>query len=72
MGIAVKTKKGFTLLTGNEVGLLLLDYICRRRIALGTMPERPVAVKTIVTIDMAKKIAEHYGVEMRTSRIYTP
>ena len=65
VGIAVKTKKGFTLLTGNEVGLLLLDYICRRRIALGTMPERPVAVKTIVTIDMAKKIAEHYGVEMR-------
>ena len=65
VGIAVKTEGRFELLSGNEVGLLLLDYICRRRIALGRMPKQPVAVKTIVTIDLAKKIAARYGVEMR-------
>ena len=65
VGIAVKTGGRFELLSGNEVGLLLLDYICRRRIALGRMPKQPVAVKTIVTIDLAKKIAARYGVEMR-------
>ena len=65
VGIAVKTEERFELLSGNEVGLLLLDYICRRRIALGRMPKQPVAVKTIVTIDLAKKIAVRYGVEMR-------
>ena len=65
VGIAVKTEERFELLSGNEVGLLLLDYICRRRIALGRMPKQPVAVKTIVTIDLAKKIAARYGVEMR-------
>lgn len=66
VGIAVRNNSGeYTLLSGNEVGILLLDYICKRRIALGKMPERPVAVKTIVTIDMAKRIAEDYGVEMR-------
>ena len=48
----------------NEVGLLLLDYICSRRISLGRMPENPILVKTIVTMDMAKKIAEHYGVQV--------
>ena len=62
VGIAVKNKQGeHVLVTGNEVGMLLLDYICSRRIAMETMPEDPVAVKTIVTIDMAERIAEHYG-----------
>lgn len=65
VGIAVKNNAGeFVLLSGNETGMLLLDYICARRTALGRMPEDPVAVKTIVTIEMAERIAKHYGVRM--------
>ena len=45
--------------------MLLLDYICSRRRANGTMPEHPVMIKTIVTIDMAERIAAHYGVETK-------
>lgn len=62
-GIAVKSNEGYQLLTGNEVGLLLLDYICSQRQKHGRMPEQPVFVKTIVTMDLAEKIADHYGVE---------
>ena len=63
-GIAVRDMSGdYRLLSGNETGLLLMDYICQRRIALGRMPEKPVLVKTIVTADLAEKIAGHYGVE---------
>ncbi|MGI6053141.1 MAG: phospho-sugar mutase [Bilifractor sp.] len=70
VGIAVKNKDGeFQLLSGNETGMLLLDYICSRRLANGTMPEDPVMVKTIVTIDMAERIAAHYGV--RTINVLT-
>ena len=65
MGIAVHVGNGYKLLSGNEVGALLLDYVCRRRKAEGTMPEKPVAVKTIVTTELAAKIAAHYGVEIR-------
>ena len=69
-GIAVKNKEGdYTLLTGNETGMLLLDYVCSRRLALGRMPKDPVLVKTIVTIDMAERIAAHYGV--RTVNVLT-
>lgn len=70
VGIAVKNAQGeYTLLTGNETGMLLLDYICSRRIALQTMPQDPVTVKTIVTIDMAERIAAKYGV--RTINVLT-
>lgn len=70
VGIAVRNKAGeYVLLSGNETGMLLLDYICSRRIANGTMPEDPVMVKTIVTIDMAERIAAHYGV--RTINVLT-
>ena len=63
-GIAVRTAEGdYRLLTGNEVGLLLLDYICAQRLRHGKMPAHPVFVKTIVTMDLAEKIAAHYGVE---------
>ncbi len=63
-GIAVRDSAGgYRLLTGNETGMLLLDYVCSRRIALGKMPEKPVLVKTIVTTDMGERIAEKYGVE---------
>ena len=65
VGAAVKTENGYRLITGNEMGVLLLDFVCRMRRENRTMPERPVAVKTIVTTPMAEKIAAHYGVELR-------
>ena len=65
VGAAVKDGDGYTLITGNEMGVLLLDFICKMRLASGTMPARPVAVKTIVTTPMAAKVAAHYGVELR-------
>ena len=66
MGSAVPDGKGgYRLITGNEMGVLLLDYICRTRIANGTMPRDPVAVTTIVSTDMATPIAKKYGVELR-------
>ena len=65
VGIAVKTGDGYRLMSGNEVGILLLDFICSQRIKHNKMPEDPVAVKTIVTIDLAERIAEKYGVEIK-------
>ena len=62
-GIAVKDGNEYRLLSGNEVGLLLLDYICSQRVKHHQMPEHPVFVKTIVTMDLAEEIANHYGVE---------
>ena len=56
---------GYRLITGNEMGVILLDYICRTRLARGTMPARPVAVTTIVSTDMATPVAAKYGVELR-------
>ena len=66
VGIAMKCPDGsYELVSGNEVGALLLDYICAGRIENGTMPEKPVAVKSIVSTPLADAIAAHYGVEMR-------
>ncbi len=63
-GIAVKSPTGeYVLLTGNEVGLLLLDFICSQRTKHNQMPADPTFVKTIVTMDLAEKIADHYGVK---------
>ena len=62
-GIAVKNGDEYQLLTGNEVGLLLLDFICSQRIKHNQMPKHPIFIKTIVTIDLAKRIADHYGVK---------
>ena len=62
-GIAVRNGSEYKLISGNEVGLLLLDYICSQRQKHDKMPEHPVFVKTIVTMDLAEKIAAHYGVE---------
>ena len=64
VGIAVKYQGDYKLLTGNEVGTLLLDYIASQRKAMGTLPERPLAVKTIVTTDLAARVAEKHGVEL--------
>ena len=66
MGAAVPDGKGgYRLITGNEMGVLLLDYLCRTRIARNTMPPNPVAVTTIVSTDMATPVAQSYGVELR-------
>lgn len=65
IGAAVRDGDGFRLFTGNEIGVLLLDYIAKRRIALETFPEQPVAVKSIVSTDMAFKVADEYGIELR-------
>ena len=66
VGIAVRCKDGsYELLSGNEVGVLLLDYICKARIENGTMPKDPVMVKSIVSTPLADVVAAHYGVECR-------
>jgi len=65
VGIAVPDGKGdFALFTGNEVGAMLLEYICDQRIKKGTMPKNPVAVKTIVTTDIVNLIGKEYGVKI--------
>ena len=65
MGVAVPEGDDYRLITGNEMGVLLLDYICRKRLENGKMPEKPVAVTTIVSTDMANAVAADYGVELR-------
>lgn len=64
VGAAVKTAEGYRLLSGNEMGVLLLNFICEMRLKNGTMPQKPVAVKSIVTTPMAARVAERYGVEL--------
>lgn len=66
VGIAMRCADGtYELVTGNEMGVLLLDYICAGRIEKGTMPKNPVAVMSIVSTPLAGRVAEHYGVELR-------
>ena len=66
VGIAMKCPDGsYELVSGNEVGVLLLDYICQGRMEKGTMPKNAVAVKSLVSTPLADAVAEHYGVEMR-------
>lgn len=64
VGIAVPHDGGYLLLTGNEVGVLLTDYIASSRIELGTMPQNPIVVKTIVTTAMIDRLAKTYGFEV--------
>jgi phosphoglucomutase len=64
VGIAVKHNGEYQLMTGNDVGALLFDYILQRRTDNGTMPQNPIAVKTIVTTDLCKKIAAERGCEL--------
>ena len=67
VGIAIKCPDGtYELVSGNEVGVLLLDYICAGRIENGTMPEKAVAVKSIVSTPLADAVAANYGVELRS------
>ncbi len=65
LSIAVRDGEEYRILTGNETGCLLLDFVARCRKANKTLPERPVAVKSIVTSELASKIAASYGIEMR-------
>jgi len=65
MGIAVKNRQGeFIVLTGNQIGCLLLEYILSQKKRLGTLPANGFTVKTIVSTELARKIALYYGVEM--------
>lgn len=65
VGIAVKDGEDYKLISGNQMGILLFDYICKTYTANGTMPKDPVAVTTIVSTKMIDKIAADYGVEVR-------
>ena len=66
VGIAMKCPDGsYELVSGNEMGVLLLDYICAGRIEKGTMPANAVAVKSLVSTPLADAVAANYGVEMR-------
>ena len=65
VGIAVKQNDDFRLFSGNEVGVLLTDFIAKRKVAMGIMPKKPVVVKTIVTTDLVNRVADDYGIETR-------
>lgn len=62
VGIAVPNGADYKLITGNEMGALLLEYLCAQRTENGTMPKDPICVKTIVTTDLVDAIAKEYGV----------
>lgn len=64
VGIAVNVNGEYKLFSGNDVGVLLLNYILERRSANGTLPEKPLAVKTIVSTELCQKIADDYGCEL--------
>ncbi|MBR2913609.1 MAG: phospho-sugar mutase [Oscillospiraceae bacterium] len=64
VGIAVPDGDDYALFSGNEVGAMLLEYICSERTKNGTMPENPITVKTIVTTDLIEEISKEYGLEM--------
>jgi len=66
VGIAVPDGDGYALFSGNEVGAMLLEYVARERRALGTMPQAPVSVKSVVSTTLADEICKEYGVELIT------
>ncbi|MCQ4021649.1 MULTISPECIES: phospho-sugar mutase [unclassified Ruminococcus] len=65
VGIAAKDGDSYRLITGNETGIMLTDYVLSQRKALGTLPENPIVVKTIVTSIMINKLCSEYGAELR-------
>ena len=65
VGIAVPDGDGYRLMTGNETGIMLTDYILKSRIELGTLPVDPVMVKTVVTSVLVDRVAATYGVEVK-------
>ena len=64
VGIAVNQNGEYVLISGNDMGVLLLNYILERRTANGTLPNKPVAVKTIVSSELCQKIADSYDCEL--------
>ena len=64
VGVVVNQNGEAKILTGNEVGILLFDFIYQTRKALNTLPNKPFAVKTIVSSDMVNVMAKQYGVEI--------
>ncbi len=64
VGTAVPVGDSYRLISGNEMGVLLLDYICREKLAAGKMPKEPMAVKTVVTTDMTYAVAKKYGLRI--------
>lgn len=66
IGIAVPCGEGFQKLTGNELGFMLMDYILKARTAQNDIPEGAIVVRSIVSSPLADRIAEHYGVTMKT------
>ena len=65
LGLMVRTAPGeYRLLTGNQAGVLFLDYLFLAKGETGTLPQNPVALKSIVSSEMARAVAEHYGAGM--------
>jgi phosphoglucomutase len=65
VGVAIKTTNNeYKILTGNEVGLLLMEYLLSRKTEMGTIPRDALVVKTIVTSDLCFAIADHYNVKV--------
>ena len=64
VGTAIRHDGSYILVNGNQMGILLFDFICKMRGELGRMPQKPVAIKTIVTSEMAQAVADRYGVEL--------
>ena len=64
LGVVAKKDGKYERLNGNQVGILLLDYILKSRREAGTLPEHPAVIRTIVSTTMTDKIAEHYGAEV--------
>ncbi len=65
VGTAVMHEGEMVLLTGNNIGVLLADYLLKRKKEKGELPKNPVIVKTIVTTELVKKVASEYGAEVR-------
>ncbi len=63
LGVAVKNGDEYTLMTGNQTGSVLIDYVFTQMIEKGLMPENPVMFNTVVTSDLGEIISKHYGVE---------
>lgn len=63
VGVAIKVSDDFKILSGNDVGVLLFNYICEQKIKHNKMPKSPVLIKTIVSTDLADRIADKYGIQ---------
>ena len=64
LGAAAPDANNYHLLNGNEVGLLLFEYLCRKYSEQGRLPEKPILITTVVSSDMVEAVAEHYGVSI--------